>query len=848
MTDRLSVNPKSINPRHQVAGPDFAQINKAALNSFPGLLKVLFPGGRAQGSEFVCGDLSGKSGRSLSVNLDKGVWKDFSTEQGGSDPVSLWAAAHGCSQIEAARLLATQLGLPDAAKGQRSVCAPRHAAKQTLSTDKVPDKIFHPTLGQPAAFWVYHDQQGRVLGLVCRWDHPGGEKTIRPYTPSRNANGDIAWQWKGWPEPRPLYGLDRLAAHPDAPVLVTEGEKAADAAQKLFPGMVAITWPHGAESAGKADFSPLRSRTVHVWPDADEPGHRAARAACDAATAVGAVEVLKVAPPEGVTSGWDLADALAEGWTPERAATWLQANSTRLANTLEESEQPESSASKDSTPEGDLNEAAEQAAFDREVERLADLPVHVYERQRKEAAKALGIRAAILDSLVQNLRKGIDLGSDLPFDTVTPWPEPVHPAQVLDTIATTTRRFIVCAPEVANTVALWAAMTWFMDSVHVAPLALITAPEKRCGKTQLLTILSRLTARAVAVSSISPAALYRTIQAWNPALMIDEADAFMRENEELRGIINSGHTRDTAFVIRTTGDDHTPTRFSTWGAKAIAGIGRLADTLMDRSIILGLRRKLPTEQVERLRYAEPSLFPNLRSMLARFAEDCQEEVRLARPDLPESLNDRQQDNWEPLLAIAQVVGGDWPDKALKAALKLSGSESMAQTIGTELLTDIRTIFENRDIDRIKTVDLIEALCDDSEAPWCTYNRGKPISDRQIASHLREYGIKSRNVRINGDVPKGYLLADFTDTFSRYTPVTPFPSATTLQSSNNSKLDDKMAATQGVAVADKNQCNLLNLHECSAVADKNPLPDGESKKQGSVADKFKQTHFVEEGIL
>lgn len=329
MTDRLSVNPKSINPRHQVAGPDFAQINKAALNSFPGLLKVLFPGGRAQGSEFVCGDLSGKSGRSLSVNLDKGVWKDFSTEQGGSDPVSLWAAAHGCSQIEAARLLATQLGLPDAAKGQRSVCAPRHAAKQTLvSTGRVPDKIFHPTLGQPAAFWVYHDQQGRVLGLVCRWDHPGGEKTIRPYTPSRNANGDIAWQWKGWPEPRPLYGLDRLAAHPDAPVLVTEGEKAADAAQKLFPGMVAITWPHGAESAGKADFSPLRSRTVHVWPDADEPGHRAARAACDAATAVGAVEVLKVAPPEGVTSGWDLADALAEGWTPERAATWLQANST----------------------------------------------------------------------------------------------------------------------------------------------------------------------------------------------------------------------------------------------------------------------------------------------------------------------------------------------------------------------------------------------------------------------------------------------------------------------------------------------------------------------------------------
>jgi hypothetical protein len=308
----------------------FDKVNQAALGAFPDLLSAILPGGKVQGREFVCGDLGGKAGRSLSINLDRGVWRDFARGDSGSDPVSLWAAVHGCSQSEAARLLATQLGLPDAAKGQRSVCAPRHAAKQTsVSTDKVPDKIVHPTLGQPAAFWLYHDQQGRVLGLVCRWDHPGGGKTIRPYTPSRNANGDIAWQWKGWAEPRPLYGLSRLAAHPDAPVLVAEGEPAAAAAQKLFPDMAATTWAHGAESASKADFSPLQGRTVYVWPDADEPGHRAAQTVCVAALAAGAADVHVVVPPEGVTSGWDLADALAEGWTPERAANWLQANSTR---------------------------------------------------------------------------------------------------------------------------------------------------------------------------------------------------------------------------------------------------------------------------------------------------------------------------------------------------------------------------------------------------------------------------------------------------------------------------------------------------------------------------------------
>lgn len=501
-----------------------------------------------------------------------------------------------------------------------------------------------------------------------------------------------------------------------------------------------------------------------------------------------------------------------------------------------------------STLDTDLDaarEAAEQAAFDREVERLASLPVHMYERQRKEAAKALGIRAGILDTLIQNARKGEALASELPFDTVTPWPEQVQLEQLLNDIASTIRRFIVCTQEVANTVALWAAMTWFMDVIHVAPLALITAPEKRCGKTQLLTILSYLCARAVAVSSISPAALYRTIEAWNPALMIDEADAFMRENEELRGIINSGHTRNTAFVIRTTGESFTPTRFSTWGAKAIAGIGHLADTLMDRSIILELRRKLPTEQVERLRYAEPTLFHDLRAKLARFAEDSREDVRLARPELPESLDDRQQDNWEPLLAIAQVAGGEWPGKALKAALVLSGTESIAQTIGTELLADIRTIFENRHADRISSADLITALCDDDEAPWCSYNRGKPISPRQIAKRLREYGITSSTVRFSGTTAKGYLLSDFAEAFSRYLPAALSVCVTASQQRNNSKLDGKISVTTGDRVTDKKQGNLLNLRQCCGVTDKTPLQGGESKKEGNVAEQF---HEYDDGVV
>lgn len=244
----------------------------------------------------------------------------------------------------------------------------------------------------------------------------------------------------------------------------------------------------------------------------------------------------------------------------------------------------------------------------------------------------------------------------------------------------------------------------------------------------------------------------------------------MKDNEELRGIINSGHTRESAYVIRTVGDSFTPTKFNTWGAKALAGIGHLADTIMDRSVVLELRRKLPNEKVDRLRYAEPDLFNNLRSKLARFAGDYSEAVRLARPHLPSCLNDRAQDNWEPLLAIAMVAGGPWTDIATRAAVKLSGSESPTQTIGTELLADIKEVFEIKEVERISTADLIRALCDDDEKAWLTYNRGKSITPRQLANRLKGYGITSTTLRFrHSGLAKGYEREQFEEVFSRYIP-------------------------------------------------------------------------------
>lgn len=401
------------------------------------------------------------------------------------------------------------------------------------------------------------------------------------------------------------------------------------------------------------------------------------------------------------------------------------------------------------------------------IARLAALAPLEYDRIRKAAAKALGVRPATLDKAVMDARSG-ESDAGLPFVEVDPWPDPIEPAQLLSEIAATIKRFIVCNDEVADAVALWVAMTWFIDVVQVAPLAVITAPEKRCGKSQLLGLLGRLSARAITASSISPAALFRTIDAWKPTLLIDEADAFMKDNEELRGLLNSGHTRDSAYVIRTVGESFTPTKFNTWGAKALAGIGHVADTLMDRAIILELRRKLTGENVERVRYAEPGLFEDLQAKLARFADDYREQVRKARPPLPNALNDRGQDNWEPLLAIAMTASEEWLTIGINAALKLSGPDSAAQTIGTELLADIHEIFEERGIDRISSADLIGALCCDDEKPWATYNRGQQIKPRQLARKLKEYGIVSKTIRIGVTAtPKGYERAQFEDAFLRY---------------------------------------------------------------------------------
>jgi putative DNA primase/helicase len=396
-------------------------------------------------------------------------------------------------------------------------------------------------------------------------------------------------------------------------------------------------------------------------------------------------------------------------------------------------------------------------------------------------------KASVVPEARQNQRDSVgilvdDLGSDagmarnkrkekgsnsLLLPTVLPCSEAVDSNALLHEIHATVKRFIVCSNETAITATLWIAFTWFIDVAEVAPLAFISSTEMECGKSQVLDLIGRLSRRPLVTSNISIAAVYRAIEAHHPTLLIDEADSFVKGNEALRGIVDSGHTRQSAYVIRTGGNDHTLLRFSTWGAKAIAGIGRLSPTMMGRAVHLQIRRKSPSEIVERLRHADPSLFERLASMLARFAQDAAPAIRQARPQLPEALNDRAQDNWEPLLSIADYAGAEWPRIARDAALKVSCAEPVATSLSKELLEDIRIIWNSSHSSRMSSFDLIKVLIRDKQKPWATYNEGKPILPRQLAKLLGEYGIHPHSIRMGPDTCKGYKRSSFSDVFLCY---------------------------------------------------------------------------------
>lgn len=299
-----------------MTGINFAEINRAALAQAETLLQVWLPGGKVEGREYSALNPTRNDQKpgSFKINLDNGVWSDFATSDQGSDLISLRAYLDGSSQGEAANKLAVMIGI-DANGGNGHMSRPRPISTTKKETWKAVTPIPpdagnagpHYKLGLPKRVWTYRNAGGMPVMFICRWDTSDG-KEFRPLCFGEDSSGRREWRWAHLLDPRPLYNLDKLAAHPEKQIIITEGEKSCDSAEKLFPEHVVITSSGGSKAAAKTDWGLLRGRTVAIWPDHDKAGQDYAQAVAGLVWRAGAASVKVVPIPSYFPVGWDLAD------------------------------------------------------------------------------------------------------------------------------------------------------------------------------------------------------------------------------------------------------------------------------------------------------------------------------------------------------------------------------------------------------------------------------------------------------------------------------------------------------------------------------------------------------------
>lgn len=437
---------------------------------------------------------------------------------------------------------------------------------------------------------------------------------------------------------------------------------------------------------------------------------------------------------------------------------------------------------------------------------------------------------AVQFSLVEEKQKNTDVERSF-IEDIEPSDTQVNGSDLLDEVYSVFATHAVLTPSALVACTLWTVLTYCYDSFRILPLLGITSPEKRCGKTTLLEVLAGLTNKPLLASNITSSAIFRTIEKYRPCLLIDEADTFLRDNDELRGIINSGHTRKSAFIIRTNTETLEPERFSTWGPKAISLIGKLPDTLTDRAIAVKMERKTISERVKRVSLDFDGNYLTLRRMCARWALDNAGRLKDAAPGIPASGNDRAEDNWLPIISIADLAGGNWPDRARNAMLTIEGS-SDNDTITQTLLKDVREIFNTHE--KLSSAELVQRLIAIEDHPWGDWRKGRPITQNGLARLLRPFGIISKTIRIDANTPKGYTSKQFADVFKRYLPdQPPIQSATTTQTAPVKALRGFQSATQEVHVAVEKQRKPTPVASCGDVAVENRVrePGDESENEG-----------------
>ncbi len=354
---------------------------------------------------------------------------------------------------------------------------------------------------------------------------------------------------------------------------------------------------------------------------------------------------------------------------------------------------------------------------------------------------------------------------------------------VLDDVEAFLARFVAYPSEAARVAAvLWTGHAHLLDCFESTPRLAHLSPEPGSGKTRALEALELLVPRPLHAVNATPAALFRKVsdEAGPPTILFDEIDTLFgpkaKDNEDVRGMLNAGHRRGaTALRCVVRGKEISVEEFPAYCAVALAGLGDMPDTIMTRSVVIRMRRRAPAERIEPFRHRLHSTAGHaIRHRLEQWAVGVRCDVQDAWPEMPDGIEDRNADVWEPLLAVADAAGGAWPERARVAAVALvADSQQKAPSLNVQLLADLRQVFSSTTADHVSTDDLLTALQALDESPWADL-RGKPLDPRGLARRLSQYGVKSGNVRVGERVVKGYSREDLHDSWLRYLPPSPYP--------------------------------------------------------------------------
>jgi hypothetical protein len=372
---------------------------------------------------------------------------------------------------------------------------------------------------------------------------------------------------------------------------------------------------------------------------------------------------------------------------------------------------------------------------------------------------------------------------------ITP-PDPTPPTegeQVLSDLRAQFRQYVVLPSEDALTaVTLWVAATHLQTAWQHAPRLAVVGPAKRCGKSRLLDVITETVHDPLITVNASAAAVFRSITDNPPTLLVDEADTLFgsakvaEKNEEMRGLLNAGHQRNRP-TLRVSGPNHEVAKFPTFAMAALAGIGDLPDTIMDRSVVIRMRRRRPGEKVAEFRTMRdtPSLHA-LRDRLVVWLAPLHATAMDLTPLMP--VEDRAADTLQPLIAVADLAGGRWPAAARSACLAMTKHEAEQDqdnsSLSIRLLGDIRRAFDAEgNPSALRTSRLLDILNQDDESPWPGYT-DKGLTPRGLQILLKDYTISAANRRFPGNVQaRGFTRLQFADAWARYCPE-PEPDSTT----------------------------------------------------------------------